>query len=253
MMQWKLYYMKWDLMSLKGKVQNTPNHSIGVNGTEVDWSAHNASWVPTFALLQTRESPRFESEEEDLDLLEEASTSSRRRHGGSSLLLGVPPRTKKVAKLMTTQQAALDKVQSQLADFERDMNTLVNWMAHHDMALEQEEAVVSEGRSQSGRRRRTTVAETGLHQPEEARKLLMEQIGAAWNQTADLWDKFKAMGEQLQDVKERASSDDSLAQISAEEVAERPRSKVSGHDITQEVADELTGFVNTVGHALGGW
>jgi len=225
-MQRKLHYLKMDYRSTLGLIHNTPNRSIGVNGTEVDWADHEATWYPQFSLLEAEDDPT-EAEAEALeDLIDGGEAddmmrlkplnsslnsssghpSSSRRRRTATKIAGMPPRARKVQWKLTAQQSILDKVWNSMTVFERNIHRLINYMHGHTfVALSQYEDV--EEASMGTRHPHPVQQEVVYDYAVQTEKdLLVQQIRSADRQTEDIWRHMGSLGTQVQGLKSIAAA-----------------------------------------------
>jgi len=207
-MQWKLYYLKWDYKSTFELIHDTPNRSIGVNGTDVNWEAHAADWYPTFSLLQADAGeddalPDFGVAEQDPDSSLLQSTGRRRRT--VSNIEGMPPRARYVQRIMTRQQSILDNVWDAMTVLERRFNKQTNWMHGHSL-LERAEAEDESTEGAKAAKPHKTLVDEVDDSPLSEEEVLMEQIVSAKNQSLDIWEYMSDLGRQIQGLKREADS-----------------------------------------------
>mmetsp|Transcript_102268 Transcript_102268/g.295873 ORF Transcript_102268/g.295873 Transcript_102268/m.295873 type:complete len:418 (-) Transcript_102268:132-1385(-) len=188
LMDWKVYDMMLDVKSTNETLFKVPNRTIGVNGTEVDWTAHPVLWFPT--------PPAAPAAEGAASLLE--SDSSRphhhHKHGAEEK---VPPRAKKVQGEMKVAQSELQRVWRAMTEFERQVNWVNNYMGFHPrhmngrLVLEQEAA--------------EELVEDSSEWSEDKKDVILNQIESAWDQADKIWANFGKLGKEMQKLKRRVA------------------------------------------------
>jgi len=213
-MEDKIQDMDEDLKSLNATLFGIKDHPVGVNGTEVDWSAHPAWWIPSLAHTTVGGEDGESSEAgEALALAEGLAGHGRRRHrrkasaqsdpgAETPTTVPLPPRLKQLRTDMADQQERIDLVGESLPILGRNMDWVAHWMGNHrrlkngvPVLLEEDPSV----KAMSSRPHRSVAVDEAT----QVKKHVYKSIQRAREQQGEFWKQFSSLGGRLQGLKRR--------------------------------------------------